>query len=78
MQDIVDFKLKCILYLVCFILSVAVPVFIMFVSFINIAMTDNLFDIAGMLSQITGVAGIEVWTAIGVLLIGMVMCAWTL
>ncbi|MCI8409003.1 MAG: hypothetical protein HFJ09_06995 [Lachnospiraceae bacterium] len=59
-------------------LGMAVLVFVMFVLFINIAMTDNLFSIRGILSQITGVAGIEVWTAIGVLIIAIVMCVWTL
>lgn len=56
----------------------AVPVFALFVLFIHIALYNNLFEITNGLNRMTSIAGIEVWTAIGIFLISMVMSACTL
>lgn len=55
-----------------------VPVFVIFALFTNVALTEGLFDFTSMLSQITGIAGIEVWSAVGIFLIAMTMCIYTL
>ncbi|MDE7423633.1 MAG: hypothetical protein K2N51_08075 [Lachnospiraceae bacterium] len=55
-----------------------VPVFVIFALFINVALTEGLFDFTSMLSQITGIAGIEVWSAVGIFLIATTMCIYTL
>ncbi|MBD5087345.1 MAG: hypothetical protein HDT30_00820 [Clostridiales bacterium] len=56
-----------------------VPVFVIFALFIHVVLIDEgLFNFTNMLSRITGIAGIEVWSAVGIFLIATTMCIYTL